>query len=100
MRAFRPTCSRSDRRLTHNCHDTTGVTQHRRIEGEQIVDMRLEVRTDLLREAEEHHRQYEPTAPKHHWSGWYAASIIAREQGSSPDAASVAAELHIEGPGS
>jgi hypothetical protein len=33
---------------------------------------------DLLREAEEHHGPYEATAPKHHWSGWYAAYISAR----------------------
>ena len=32
--------------------------------------------TDLLREAEQHHGQYEPTAPKHHWSGWYAAYVM------------------------
>ena len=43
--------------------------------------------TDLLREAEEHHGPYEATAPKHHWSGWYAAYIIAREQGSTPEEA-------------
>ena len=29
--------------------------------------------TELLREAETHHGAYEPTAPKHHWSAWYAA---------------------------
>jgi hypothetical protein len=37
---------------------------------------------ELLRETEQRHGQYEPTAPKHHWSGWYAAYIAA---------------LHIEG---
>jgi hypothetical protein len=60
--------------------------------------MDVQTLTDLLREAEEHHGQYEPTAPKHHWSGWYAAYIIAREQGSTPDEAVKAATLHIEGP--
>ena len=30
--------------------------------------------TELLREAEERHGGYEATAPKHHWSGWYAAT--------------------------
>jgi hypothetical protein len=60
--------------------------------------MDVEKLTELLREAEEHHGQYEPTAPKHHWSGWYAAYIIAREQGSTPDEAVAAATLHIEGP--
>ena len=37
--------------------------------------------TDRLREAEEQHGRYEPTAPAHHWSGWYAAYILAREEG-------------------
>ena len=37
--------------------------------------------TELLREAEEHHGEYEATAPKHHWSGWYAAYLVARERG-------------------
>jgi len=53
--------------------------------------------TDLLRETEERHGQYEPTAPKHHWSGWYAAYIAARENGSTPDEAAKGAALHIEG---
>jgi hypothetical protein len=43
--------------------------------------------TELLRDAEKRHGQYEPTAPKHHWSGWYAAFIVARENGRSPDEA-------------
>ena len=62
--------------------------------------MDVEQLTELLREAEEHHGQYEPTAPKHHWSGWYAAYIIAREQGSTPEEAVAAATRHIEGSGS
>jgi hypothetical protein len=53
--------------------------------------------TELLREAEKRHGPYEATAPKHHWSEWYAAYISAREQGSSPDEASNAAALHVEG---
>ena len=53
--------------------------------------------TGLLREAEEHHGQYEATAPKHHWSGWYAAYINACEAGRTPDEASADAALHLEG---
>jgi len=53
--------------------------------------------TELLREAEEHHGPYEATAPKHHWSGWYAAHISAREQGSSPEEAAGAAATYMEG---
>ena len=52
--------------------------------------------TDLLREAEAHHGQYEPTAPKHHWSQWYAAYIVAREEGKAPDAAAEAGRLSVE----
>jgi hypothetical protein len=35
----------------------------------------------LLREAEEHHCSYAATAPRHHWSDWYAAYISARQAG-------------------
>ena len=52
--------------------------------------------TALLREAEDHHGQYEPTAPPHHWSDWYAAYIVAREQGRTPDQAATDAGLHME----
>jgi hypothetical protein len=53
--------------------------------------------TDLLREAEEHHGPYEATAPEHHWSGWYAAYISARQQGRTPEEASEDAAQYMEG---
>jgi catechol 2,3-dioxygenase-like lactoylglutathione lyase family enzyme len=53
--------------------------------------------TELLREAEEHHGPYEATAPKHHWSGWYAAYIDARERGKTPEDASRDAAVHMQG---
>lgn len=52
---------------------------------------------ELLQEAEQRHGQYAPTAPKHHWSGWYAAYIVARENGMTPDKAAKDAALHIQG---
>jgi catechol 2,3-dioxygenase-like lactoylglutathione lyase family enzyme len=52
--------------------------------------------TDLLREAETHHGKYEPTAPKHHWSQWYAAYIVAREQGKTPEEAARDGALRVE----
>ena len=58
--------------------------------------MNVETLTELLREAEEHHGAYEPTAPKHHWSDWYAAYIVARDGGSTPEEAVDAAGRHIE----
>lgn len=45
----------------------------------------LSTMTELLREAEDQHGKYEPTAPKHHWSGFYAAYIVARENGKTPE---------------
>jgi hypothetical protein len=52
--------------------------------------------TVLLREAEAHHGEYEPTAPKHHWSDWYAAYIAAREEGKTPEEASKDGARHME----
>ena len=62
-----------------------------------MVDMKLEVVvipvsdvatiTELPQETEQHHGPYEATAPKHHWSGWYAAYIVARQRGRTPEAA-------------
>jgi catechol 2,3-dioxygenase-like lactoylglutathione lyase family enzyme len=52
--------------------------------------------TALLRETEEHHGAYEATAPKHHWSDWYAAYIVARERGRTPEEAAKDAALHME----
>jgi catechol 2,3-dioxygenase-like lactoylglutathione lyase family enzyme len=52
--------------------------------------------TQLLQEAEQRHGQYEATAPKHHWSGWYAAYIVARERGRAPEEAAKDAALHLE----
>jgi hypothetical protein len=45
---------------------------------------------------EKRHGEYEATAPKHHWSGWYAAYIVAREQGRTPEEAVKEAALHME----
>jgi hypothetical protein len=61
--------------------------------------MAMEVATlaELLRETAEHHDPYEKSAPEHHWSEWYAAYVNARQQGSTPEEASNAAGLYMEG---
>jgi predicted enzyme related to lactoylglutathione lyase len=51
--------------------------------------------TLLLREAEEHHGEYEPTAPKHHWSDFYAAYIVARQNGKTPAEAVEDGKLNV-----
>ena len=60
--------------------------------------MEVEHLTTLLLDAEKHHGEYEPTAPKHHWSTWYAAYIVARDEGESEEDAFEAATRHTEGP--
>jgi hypothetical protein len=50
----------------------------------------------LLRETEEHHGAYEATAPPHHWSGWYAAYIVARQEGRTPEEAASEAGRYME----
>jgi hypothetical protein len=59
--------------------------------------MDVETLTGLLREAEEHHGPYEATAPEHHWSGFYAAYISAREEGRSPEDADKEARTYMDG---
>jgi catechol 2,3-dioxygenase-like lactoylglutathione lyase family enzyme len=68
-----------------------------RLPGRGLSSMDVATLTELLRETEEHHGKYEPTAPKHHWSGWYAAYIVARQRGRTPEDAAKDAGLHMEG---
>jgi catechol 2,3-dioxygenase-like lactoylglutathione lyase family enzyme len=51
----------------------------------------------LLREAEMRHGEYEPKAPKHHWSDFYSAYMVARQRGKTSDEAFKDAVLHVEG---
>jgi catechol 2,3-dioxygenase-like lactoylglutathione lyase family enzyme len=68
-----------------------------RLPGRGLSNLDVATLTELLQEAEKHHGEYEPTAPKHHWSGWYAAYIVAQERGTTPEDAAKRAALHIEG---
>lgn len=58
-----------------------------RLPGRGVSSLDLPTMIGLLREAEEHHGAYEPTAPKHHWSDFYGAYMVAREQGRTPEQA-------------
>ena len=55
---------------------------------------------ELLRETEEHHGQYEKTHAEHHWWDWYAPYLSARQNGRSPEEATVAADRYMEERGS
>jgi catechol 2,3-dioxygenase-like lactoylglutathione lyase family enzyme len=68
-----------------------------RLPGRGLGNLDVLELTELLRETEQHHGQYEPTAPKHHWSGWYAAYIVARQEGKTPEEAAKLGKLRIEG---
>ena len=61
------------------------------------LSLDLATMTALLQETEKRHGQYEPTAPKHHWSQWYGAYMVARERGKTPDEAAQEAKHQIEG---
>ena len=67
-----------------------------RLRGRGLSNFDVATLTELLQEAEKHHGEYEPTAPKHHWSGWYAAYIVARRDGKTPEEAAKNAKIHIE----
>ena len=67
-----------------------------RLPGRGLSSMDVATLIPLLREAEERHGQYEATAPKHHWSEWYAAYLVARERGRAPEEAARDAVLYME----
>ena len=51
---------------------------------------------DLLHETGEHHDHFEKTHIEHHWWDWYAAYLSARQNGSSPEEATPAADRYME----
>jgi len=53
-------------------------------------------RAALLKETAEHHDPYEKSHAPHNWWDWYAAYMVARQQGSTPDEASAAARRYME----
>ena len=67
-----------------------------RLPGRGVSNLDVASLTELLRETETRHGEYEPTAPKHHWSDWYAAYIVARENGRTPEEAAKDGARHME----
>jgi catechol 2,3-dioxygenase-like lactoylglutathione lyase family enzyme len=68
-----------------------------RLPGRGLGNLDVATLTLLLQETEKHHAEYEATAPKHQWSDWYAAYIVARQNGKTPEEAVKDAKLHMEG---
>jgi hypothetical protein len=50
---------------------------------------------ELLHETAEHHDPYEKSHQPHNWWDWYAAYMNARQQGSTPEEASSAANGYM-----
>jgi catechol 2,3-dioxygenase-like lactoylglutathione lyase family enzyme len=67
-----------------------------RLPGRGLSNFDVATLAELLRETEKHHGEYEPTAPKHHWSDWYAAYIVARQQGRTPEEAAKDGAAHMQ----
>jgi hypothetical protein len=57
--------------------------------------MDVAARADLLHETSERHGRFEAVAPPHDWWDWYAAYMLAREGGSSPDESSASADRYM-----
>ncbi len=68
-----------------------------RLPGRGLGSLDVATLTELLQEAEKHHSEYEPTAPKHNWPDWYAAYIVARQDGKTPEEAAQDGKIHVEG---
>ena len=51
---------------------------------------------ELLHETSEHHDPYEKSHGKHQWWDWYAPYLSARQNGSSPEEATAAADRRME----
>jgi hypothetical protein len=68
-----------------------------RLPGRGFSNLDVATLTELLQEAETHHSEYQPTAPKHEWSDWYAAYIVARQDGKPPEEAAKDGKIHVEG---
>ncbi len=52
-------------------------------------------RAQLLLETSLRHGQFEAVAPPHDWWDWYAAYMVAREDGSAPDDAAATANRYM-----
>jgi hypothetical protein len=51
--------------------------------------------TQLLQETALRHGEFEAVAPPHDWWDWYAAYMVARQGGKSPDEASADADRYM-----
>ena len=69
-----------------------------RLPGREWKSQTTDVATlaELLHETAEHHDQFEKTHAEHHWWDWYASYLSARQNGSSSEDATTAANQRLE----
>ena len=67
-----------------------------RLPGRGFSTLDATTLTELLQEAEKHHGAYEPAAPKHHWSDFYGAYIVARGLGRTSEQAAEDGARNVE----
>ena len=67
-----------------------------RLPGRGFSNFDVPSLTELLKETEERHGAYERVAPKHHWSDWYSAYMVARQRGRTPEDAAKDAGAHMD----
>jgi catechol 2,3-dioxygenase-like lactoylglutathione lyase family enzyme len=65
-------------------------------EWKSIPETDVATLANLLHETEQHHGDYEKAHAKHNWWDWYAAYLSARQNGSSPEEATTAANSYME----
>lgn len=67
-----------------------------RFPGRGVSNFDVPTLSALLQDAETSHGKYEPTAPKHHWSAYYAGYIVARQLGKTPEEAAKEGEASVK----
>lgn len=70
-----------------------------RLPGRGVSNFDVASMTALLRETEQAHGAYEAKAPKHHWSDWYSAYMVARQLGVPAEEAAHQAARNVESRG-
>jgi catechol 2,3-dioxygenase-like lactoylglutathione lyase family enzyme len=68
-----------------------------RLPGRGLSSFDVATLSDLLREAEKGHGQYEPTAPKHHWSDCTPPTSSRGSRVKTPEEAAKDGAHHVEG---
>lgn len=67
-----------------------------RLPGREWQKTDVATLAELLHDTAEHHDHFEKTHGPHNWWDWYAPYLSARQNGSSPEEASAAADRYME----